>query len=102
MPDGRGLWTLIGFNERFDAWVAREDPSADLRFVVYQWIFSRMEDPYEGARREPGKPNLWWVQVRGATTGRPGDIKVVLCSFWIYEVERMVECDTFSIVSYPL
>ena len=102
MPDGRGLWTLLEFNERFDAWAARENPSPDLRFVVYQWIFSRMEDPYEGAKREPGFPNLWSVQVRGSATGRPGDIKVVLCSFWIHEADHKVECDNFSIVSYPV
>lgn len=61
-----------------------------------------MEDPYEGAKREPGFPNLWSVQVRGAAMGRPSHIKVVLCSYWVHETEHVVECDNFSIVSYPV
>lgn len=102
MPDGRGLWDLREFDERFDAWAARDSPSPDLRLVVYQWIFSRREDPYEGAKREPGFPNLWSVQVKGSAMGRPSDLKVVLCSYWIYEADRLVECDNFSILSYPM
>lgn len=102
MPDGRGLWRLKDFEERFDAWVALDDPSPDLRFVVAEWMLTRMEDPYESARREPEFPNLWSVRVRGSAVGRPGDIKVVLCSFWINEAEHSVVCDNFSVLSYPV
>lgn len=102
MGDGGGLWRLTEFDQRFEAWLARDNPTPDLSAAVAAWMLTRMEDPYEGAKREPGFPNLWSAQVAGSATGRPGDITVVLCSFWINESDHTVECDNFSILSYPV
>ncbi|MFY1689410.1 hypothetical protein [Plantactinospora sp. WMMB782] len=102
MPDGRGLWQLVDFEARFDAWADRDNPSTELRIVVAEWILTRMEDPYEGARREPGFPDLWSVRIRGTAVGRPGAFTMVLCSFWIKETEHGVVCDNFATLGYPV
>lgn len=102
MPDGRRLWKLVEFEERFEAWVAREAPSEDLSYVVAEWMFSRVEDPYEGAQREPGFPNLWSARIRGTADGTRAGFTMVLCSYRIHESRHEVECDTFAILNYPL
>ena len=53
------FWTLVGFGETFDAWVAQESPSKDLQRTVGEWIVSRYEDPYQGVQRQYAiAPNL--------------------------------------------
>jgi hypothetical protein len=93
---------LADFEERFEAWADRDNPSADLRFVVAEWILTRMEDPYEGAQREPGFPDLWSVRIRGTAVGERTAFTMVLCSFWINETEHRVACDNFATLGYPV
>jgi hypothetical protein len=62
-------WTLHRFIERFDDWTAREGPSVDLRYVVLNWIFSRSENPFAGARRQPGFENLWFAVIPDSQNG---------------------------------
>ncbi|MBE1492371.1 hypothetical protein [Plantactinospora soyae] len=61
-----------------------------------------MEDPYEGAQREPGFPDLWSVRIRGTAVGQRASFTMVLCSFWINEAEHRVACDNFATLGYPL
>ena len=102
MPDGRGLWQLTDFEERLDGWISRESPSQDLINIVTAWVLSRMEDPYEGARREPDFENLWSVRLRGTADGTGSKFTMVLCSYRINEVKHVVEADNFATLSYPV
>lgn len=102
MPDGRGSWQLVEFEERLDGWIGRDSPSQDLINVVTAWILSRMEDPYEGARREPDFENLWSVRLRGTADGTRSKFTMVLCSYRIIEAKHLVEADNFATLSYPV
>jgi hypothetical protein len=92
-------WKLEGFLERLDAWIEREAPSSDLVSVVYAWVMSRYEDPYQGMRRETGFPNLWYGAIPSTNT-KEGT--VVVCSHWIEESTKTVRCDSFATLSLPL
>jgi hypothetical protein len=54
------IWQLAGFQEARDRWTTVDSPTVDEQFVVGEWILSRHDDPYDGMRREPGFPNLWF------------------------------------------
>lgn len=100
MPSGVRPWTLDQFIERFDAWVELESPTDDLRCIVMDWILTRDDDPYQGARREKGFPNLWVGRVPNSNDGSGN---VVVCSYcWIKESSRTVCCDNFGTLSLPL
>lgn len=91
-------YELRGFLEAHEDWVTREDPSTDLSYLVLEWVFSRAEDPYQGARREPGFDNLWLAPVpRTRHDGR-----IVVCSFWIEEQAGAVRCDIIASLSPPI
>jgi hypothetical protein len=62
------------------------------------WLFTRLEDPYVGVRREPTFDNLWFGAVPGSI--RAGT--VVACSYWIFESSRTVRCDSIATLSLPL
>ncbi|MFK3980941.1 hypothetical protein ACI2K4_11250 [Micromonospora sp. NPDC050397] len=102
MPDGHGLWKLAGFEEAFEQWLIRESPSADVSLAVAEWMLSRAEDPYEGARREPGFPDLWTARIRGTAEGRRTKFNMVLCTFRVLEPEHVVSCDNFATLGYPV
>jgi hypothetical protein len=91
-------WQLENFLERLDDWIAREGPAHDLVLVVTAWLLSRMEDPYQGARREAGFDNLWFgvIPNSGDHAGH-----VVGCSYWIFESRRAVRCDNFGLLNWP-
>ena len=91
-------WSLEGFEEHLDIWISREDPDADLRLVVAEWILTRFDDPYQGVRREPPFDNLWFGLVPGS---RRGDL-VVTCAYWILEREHTVRCDSFATLRLPI
>lgn len=96
--DSRGTWKLEGFIERLDEWIERESPGDDLRLAVTSWVLSRLDDPYEGVRREPGFPNLWFGVV--PRTGHD-DNRTVVCSYWIQETLRRVRCDSIAGLRWP-
>lgn len=95
MAEG-ATWELLGFLERFDAWVALDDPSEELRRHVLRWIFTRSEDPFSYARREPGFDDLW-VAVVPDSEHEGG--RVVACSYWVDPLRRQVRCDNFGSLS---
>jgi hypothetical protein len=97
-PDRLPLWRLDGFEERFDQWVAREQPSAELQAVVAEWIPTRKLDPYRGARPEPQVDGLWWMRVPGTSDG----FRVVICSYFPLAADRVVRCALFGTVGLPV
>lgn len=99
MTSGVPPWTLDNFIERFDAWVELESPKDDLRCVVMAWVMTRIDDPYQGVRREPGFANLWVGPIPNTADGSGN---VVTCSYWIDESRRIVRCDNFGTLSLPL
>jgi len=92
-------WQLAGFLDRLDAWAERESAPGDLRLLVTAWIMTRYDDPYQGVRREPGFPNLWFGVVPNSGDGSGA---VVVCAYWIEESTRTVSCDSFATLNLPL
>lgn len=92
-------YRLDGFLEAFDAWVHLEVPSTDLRIAVLAWVQSRSEKPYEGMRREVDFENLWFGTVPQTAHGSG---QVVVCSYWIFERERLLRCDQFATLNAPI
>lgn len=91
-------WELVDFEVAVDRWIEREGPSIDLQFVVLQWVLSRFDDPYEGMRREPGFPNLWYGVVPATRTRD----HAVVCSYFVEERTHVVRCDSFATLGLPL
>ena len=93
------LWRLERFLSEFDAWTEREHPSDDLRVLVTEWMVGRQDDPYRGVRREPGFENLWYGAVPDSNDGAG---HVVVCSYWIFEAQRLLRCNSFATLGLPL
>jgi len=89
---------LEGFEEAFEIWVAQESPNDALRLLVLDWLFTRLEDPFVGVRRQPSFENLWFGPVPGSL--RSGT--VVACSYWIFESTRALRCNSIATLSLPL
>jgi hypothetical protein len=98
MPADDPSWRLTGFSERLDAWIDLEQPDPELRRIVIRWLLTRMDDPYQGARREAGFPNLWWAVIPGSIHS---PARVVGCAYWVFAAERTVRCDQISSLSFP-
>lgn len=93
------FWQLQGFEDALDRWIAIENPSIDLRFVVTEWVVGRADDPYAGVRRRTEvAPNYWFGTVPGS---REGD-RVVVCAYWIDEETRSVRCDNIATLGLPI
>ena len=91
-------YELRGFLERFDEWADHENTDDALRVAIYDWIFTRAEDPYLGVRREPNFANLWY----GVVPQTQREWEVVVCSYWILESEQAVKCDRFATLKWPV
>lgn len=90
------LYELQGFLAAFDDWIMHTEVSVHRRVQTYAWVMTRVEHPYEGARREG--PDYWFATVpRTASEGQ-----IVVCSFWIFEKSKTVKCDNFGILSLPV
>jgi hypothetical protein len=98
MPSPRRAWNLVSFAERYEDWIKRESPVQDLRIRVGVWIFTRADDPYQGARRADGFENLWFMPIPEAQDGTGA---VVTCSYWIEESRSIVRCNSFAALSPP-
>lgn len=96
MPSS-GAWVLQEFIPRLDSWIAQESPAESLRFQALAWIFTRYDDPYRGASRAEGFDNLWFAKVPETLS----DGRMLTCSYFIFERERRVLCDTFAVLSVP-
>lgn len=92
-------WSLVGFGDRLDEWIALEQPSDSLRWTAAEWVLSRFDDPYVGVTRQPGFSNLWFGVIPG-TAHHPD--QVVACSYWIEEGTRTVRCDSVATLSWPM
>lgn len=92
-------WKLEGFEDSLDNWAAQEHAPSELVMVVTHWVLSRFDDPYLGVQREPGFANLWFGAV---PESRHGDGQVVVCSYWITESTRTVQCNSFAALNLPL
>jgi hypothetical protein len=92
-------WRQQGFEQRLDEWIALEHPDEKTRALVGGWLLSRIDDPYEGMRRQEGFDNLWF----GVIPGTRGSVKtVVACSLWIQETEHVVRCDRIATLGWPV
>jgi hypothetical protein len=93
-----GGWNLTGFDEHLDLWEQLGSPAGDLRRTVTAWVLSRIEDPYQGMRREQnGHPNLWFGMVPGSKRGE----NAVFCSYLIFEATGTVRCNSIATLSWP-
>jgi hypothetical protein len=91
-------WNLSDFEDHLDRWIRQESPTEDLRVAVAHWLLSRIEDPYQGMRREPdGHPNLWFGMIPGTRHGN----QAVYCSFLIFEQTGTVRCNSIATLSWP-
>jgi hypothetical protein len=91
-------WIPEGFDRCIQIWDDLENPDDDLRRYVVGWIFTRLDDPYQGVKREPDFPNLWWGVVPGTLHG---DGMIVGCSYWIVETAQVVRCESLASLSWP-
>ena len=81
-----------------DLWESLSSPSDELRLLVTAWTLSRIEDPYQGMRREPGgHPNLWFGMVPGSRHGR----EAVYCSYLVFEQTGTVRCNSIATLGWP-
>lgn len=99
MASSGRLWVPEGFEACLQTWDDVARPPDDLRSWVVEWIFTRLDDPYLGVRREAGFPNLWWGVVPGTLHG---DGMVVACSYWVVEASHVVRCESLASLSFPV
>ena len=93
------VWALENFEACLDAWIELERPSDELRILVTALVLSRFDDPYVDVRREPSFDNLWFGAVPGSVHGEG---RVVVCSYWIHESQRVVRCGSVATLSLPV
>ncbi len=98
MPDA--LWRLIDVDDRLDEWIERESPNQDLIIAVTAWTLSRMEDPYESLRRDPGFANLWFGKV--PRTYDPDTRTAIACTLFVDEQSHEVKIDRFARLGVPI
>lgn len=98
MPDSTAQWELQGFQRHADIWISTEDPDQDLKNEVLEWLLSRMDDPYQGVKREPGFDNLWYGPVPGTHRG----YTVVVCAYFILEAGHAVKCNSIATLNMPI
>jgi hypothetical protein len=91
-------YALDGFNAAFGQWVETERPDRELQLVVFDWIYTRYDDPYQGVRREPGFENLWFGAIPNTSRGDTA----VQCAYFIAEAQRLVKCDSFATLGLPI
>lgn len=69
-----------------------------LRVLVLNWLLSRIDDPYDGLRRQPDFDNLWF----GVVPGSLHSGEVIACSLWVFEQNHSVRCDRIATLSWPV
>jgi hypothetical protein len=98
-PDPTSAWTLSGFEECLDRWVADNQPDVALHDRVILWVFTRDDNPYQGVARAEGFDNLWYGRIPGTLHAVD---RVVVCSYFIRETSRTVECVSFASLRLPV
>jgi hypothetical protein len=74
-----------------------ESPEVELRMAVRDWLLSRLDDPYQGVRLEPGFENFWSCVIAGTRRGWTA----VVCSYFIFEATGTVRCNGLATLSWP-
>ncbi len=92
-------WELEDFVRHFDVWVADVRPDALLQQVVLAWIVDRVTNPYQGVRREPDFDNLWFGTIPNTYDATD---HVVTGSYFIYETEHVVVCNSIATLRTPI
>jgi hypothetical protein len=101
MPDGG--WNLAGFDDWLDIWINNDAPDQDTRLHVAAWLVTRVDNPYDGMKREGvdeygmGHPLLWGGWVPDTVWGSQG----VYCSYLIFEETGTVRCNSLATLSWP-
>lgn len=98
VPEPDAPWVLERFVERLDLWAETESPPEEIRLVVTEQIFTRMETPYRGVKRISDGDNLWFGVVPGSAHG--SDL-VVTWAYRVFESRRAVRCDLIETLSVP-
>jgi hypothetical protein len=91
-------WRLARLDETYDAWVDQEEPTVDLRFLVLRWVMSRTDNPFAGARRQRGFPNLWFAVIPQSVNE---DGAMVTSTYWVEAADRVVRFDMFATLRPP-
>jgi hypothetical protein len=93
-------WRLddSSFQERLKLWRNLEDPDAEVLAMVEEWIPTRKLNPFQGARIEREEDDLWFAHIPGSMRGG----SVVVCSFRVSRDEKLVRCDLFGTLSWPI
>jgi hypothetical protein len=99
VADATRAWTLEGFDDRLEAWIERESPRTELTVNVATWVMTRYDNPYQGVRRAEGFENLWFAVLPGS---RHGAGKVVVCAYWIEELQHVVRCASIATLNEPV
>ncbi|WP_067494036.1 hypothetical protein [Actinoplanes sp. TFC3] len=98
MPNPETGWNLTNVDECLDRWEQVCAPADDLRRLVVAALLSRMDDPYDGARREFGdEPSLWFWMVPGSLHAG----QAVYMSFMVFERLGTVRIDSIMTLSWP-
>lgn len=92
-------WQILGTEDCLNRWQDREKPSTDLSFLVAEWLVSKMDDPYQGMRRIPEFPNMWFGKV-SRSDHRPDS--VVVCTYEIDEAAHTVHLRSIATLSKPI
>lgn len=100
-------WALKRFVAEFELWAGEsvdaiaqyppDDAEAAIRITVLNWVFTRQEDPYSGAVREPGLGNWWRARIPNTMDGHR---EMVYCTYQIFEDLRVVYCRGFATNSW--
>jgi hypothetical protein len=96
-------WELVDFLPRLDDWIAAEHPLEELTFLVTDWIFTRLSDPFANARRVEGFADYWQAVVPNSDhfddyAERSG----VVCLYWVDVTAGTVRCDRIATLSLPI
>ncbi len=91
-------WSLVNVESALDRWIDVDDPDDDLRNTVLNWLLSRIEDPYQGVRRDPRFANLWFGRIPWTLRGD----RQAVCAYRIEERSREVICDSIAMLRLPI
>jgi hypothetical protein len=100
LPNPEAGWNLTNVDECLDRWEQECVPADELRRLVIAALLSRMDDPYDGARRESwfgNEPSLWFWMVPGSLHAG----QAVYVSFMVFERLGTVRIDSIMTLSWP-
>lgn len=82
---------LLDFLPKLDAWIERECPLDELRVFVTDWIFTRVSNPFDNARRVTGFADSWRAVIANSDHfDDHAERCAVICLHWIDVSTRSV------------